>query len=162
MKLQLRDHGRAGLVPLDAEQRPEGVVVGGILEIRACGKERAAAVLRRTEGEDCAERRGIDGRQKDYSVGATYEDVGAALKLCGASEGLNLDGGGSTTMAILDDDDEPLVLNRPINGTPDLLRFNGNSIGVTANGKLRAKLIDGRVKPNSGATKFVPAEKTAP
>ena len=65
-------------------------------------------------------------------------------------------------MAILGDDDEPLVLNRPINGTPDLLRFNGNSIGVTANGKLRAKLIDGRVKPNSGATKFVPAEKTAP
>lgn len=104
----------------------------------------------------------IDGRQKDYSVGATYEDVAAALKLCGASEGLNLDGGGSTTMAILGDDDEPLVLNRPINGTPDLLRFNGNSIGVTANGKLRAKLIDGRVKPNSGATKFVPAEKTAP
>ncbi len=104
----------------------------------------------------------IDGRQKDYSVGARYEDVGAALKLCGADVGLNLDGGGSTTMAVLGDDGEPVVLNRPANGTPDRLRFNGNSIGATAKGGLRAKIIDGRVKPNSGATKFVPAEKTAP
>ena len=104
----------------------------------------------------------IDGRQKDYSIGATYEDVASALKLCGAYEGLNLDGGGSTTMALQGDDGEPLVFNRPINGTPDRLRFNANSIGVTANGTLRAKLRDGRVSSKSNATKFVPEEKTAP
>ena len=86
----------------------------------------------------------IDGRQKNYSVGASYEDVGAALKFCGADFGLNLDGGGSTTMAVLGDDGEPVVLNSPANGTPDLLRFNGNSIGVAASGKLQTKLTDGR------------------
>ncbi len=86
----------------------------------------------------------IDGRQTGYSVGATYEDVGAALKYCGAYNGLNLDGGGSTTMVVRGADGEPVVLNRPVNGTPDKLRHNGNSIGVTAKGDLQTTLQDGR------------------
>ncbi|MGI6402454.1 MAG: phosphodiester glycosidase family protein [Thermoguttaceae bacterium] len=105
----------------------------------------------------------IDGRQEGYSVGAGYENVAKALQLCGAYDGLNLDGGGSTTMAILDEDGEALVLNRPANATNDLLRFNGNSIGVAAPGKLRTRLVDGRVKTPSqsteGSVKFVVPDK---
>lgn len=86
----------------------------------------------------------IDGRQKDYSVGATYEDVGSALKLCGAWDGLNLDGGGSTTMAVRGDDEKAIVVNRPINGTPDRLRFNANSLGATAEGAILTPTPDGR------------------
>ncbi len=86
----------------------------------------------------------IDGRQKDYSVGATYEDVGRALKLCGAWDGLNLDGGGSTTMAVRGDDEKAIVVNRPINGTPDRLRFNANSLGATAEGAILTPTPDGR------------------
>ena len=86
----------------------------------------------------------IDGRQKEYSVGATYEDVGRALKLCGAWDGLNLDGGGSTTMAVRGEDEKAIVVNRPINGTPDKLRFNANSLGATAEGGILTPLPDGR------------------
>ena len=86
----------------------------------------------------------IDGRQKEYSVGATYEDVGRALKLCGAWDGLNLDGGGSTTMAVRGDDEKAIVVNRPINGTPDKLRFNANSLGATAEGAILSPTPDGR------------------
>ena len=86
----------------------------------------------------------IDGRQKGYSIGATLEDVGKALKHFGASDGLNLDGGGSTTMAFRGADGEPIVVNRPTNGTVDKLRFNANSIGVNAKGELKTELKDGR------------------
>lgn len=109
----------------------------------------------------------IDGRQKGYSVGAGYADVAKALMMCGASDGLNLDGGGSTTMAIRDADGDPLVLNRPCNSTRDMLRNNGNSIGVTAKGALKTTLIDGRAKverdvngqPKGGSGKFVVPDK---
>ncbi len=77
----------------------------------------------------------VDGRQKGYSVGATTKNVGEALLECGAYVGLNLDGGGSTTMVVRDENDEPVVLNRPCNGTKDKLRFNANAIGVRAKGK---------------------------
>lgn len=94
----------------------------------------------------------IDGRQEGYSVGARYADVAKALKMCGAYDGLNLDGGGSTTMVVLDSDGEPVVLNRPCNATADKLRFNGNAIGATGTGELRTELKDGRAK--GGERKF--------
>lgn len=77
----------------------------------------------------------IDGRQKGYSVGATYEEVAQQLKFLGAYVGLNLDGGGSTTFVLRDAASEPVVINRPCNGTKDKLRFNANAIGVKANGE---------------------------
>jgi len=77
----------------------------------------------------------VDGRQRGYSEGATTTNVGEVLLECGAYVGLNLDGGGSTTMVARDENDEPVVLNRPCNGTKDRLRFNANAIGVRAKGK---------------------------
>lgn len=77
----------------------------------------------------------IDGRRPGYSMGATLESVGETLKYFGAHDGLNLDGGGSTTMVARGKDGNPYVLNRPINAgvnDPIYLRHNGNAIGVKA------------------------------
>lgn len=56
----------------------------------------------------------IDGRQKGYSDGATTAEVGAWLKALGCAEGINLDGGGTTTLVVEGPDGSPKVLNRPI------------------------------------------------
>ncbi|MBY6035817.1 phosphodiester glycosidase family protein [Fictibacillus nanhaiensis] len=42
----------------------------------------------------------IDGRKTGYSVGANFIESAQLLKSLGAVEGLNLDGGGSTTMTV--------------------------------------------------------------
>ncbi len=74
----------------------------------------------------------IDGRQPLSSVGATYEEVGAWLLKFGAYNGLNLDGGGSTTMVIRAQNGKSQVLNTPIGNAniPGYLRHNGNHLGV--------------------------------
>ena len=75
----------------------------------------------------------IDGRQPDHSGGATTRDVGIWLAALGASEGLNLDGGGSTTMVLQQPDGSPRIVNRPIhNGIPGTERVNGSHLGVYA------------------------------
>lgn len=87
----------------------------------------------------------IDGRQNN-SYGATVSDVGSILKMFGAYNGINMDGGGSTTMAWWDpsisSSDKCRLLNRPVgNGDdyrdekslPDFVpteRANGNNLGV--------------------------------
>jgi len=75
----------------------------------------------------------IDGRQLNWSVGATTVLVAEYLKKAGAYQGLNLDGGGSTTM-VRATGDGPELLNLPVGlGRPGSLRHNGNSIGARAN-----------------------------
>ena len=85
----------------------------------------------------------IDGRQPGYSMGATMEEVADWLQRFGASEGLNLDGGGSTTL-VRELDGKPKVLNLPSGialGSNDNAgksaderqqRSNGNNFGVFA------------------------------
>lgn len=76
----------------------------------------------------------VDGRQEGFSIGATYNDLGAIFERLGAYEALNLDGGGSTTMVIRDAANQPKVLNRPVGQGPvNTLRHNGNAIGIHAN-----------------------------
>ncbi len=82
----------------------------------------------------------IDGRQKGYSVGATYAETAELLRDFGASDGLNLDGGGSTTMVLAENPKihkkkgewAYRVVNRPVgqSNQPGTLRYNGNHIGV--------------------------------
>lgn len=50
----------------------------------------------------------VDGRQPDYSVGMTLEELAQTMLELGCYQALNLDGGGSTTMVI-----NNLVANRP-------------------------------------------------
>jgi len=55
----------------------------------------------------------VDGRQPEWSVGATFEESARLLQALGARDGLNLDGGGSSTMVIRGE-----VVNRPSEGKP--------------------------------------------
>ena len=85
----------------------------------------------------------IDGRQPS-SFGVTTQELGNWLRHFGANRGINLDGGGSTTMACWDAQATPprcRLLNRPVgNGArseklaPILFlsteRANGNNFGV--------------------------------
>jgi exopolysaccharide biosynthesis protein len=71
----------------------------------------------------------IDGRRNGYSDGATYEESAQWLCYFGVWNGLNLDGGGSTTLVVQDEKGNPAILNRPSNKT---LRYNGNNLGVKA------------------------------
>jgi hypothetical protein len=82
----------------------------------------------------------IDGRQAGYSVGATMDEVVDWLRRFGATDGMNLDGGGSTTM-VRDVAGEAVLVNHPsgvalgssdnAGGKPQQ-RSNGNSLGVFA------------------------------
>ena len=54
-----------------------------------------------------------DGRQPGYSVGANLHDLVAFLKEAGASDAMNMDGGGSTTLVYWDAAaGKPVVCNR--------------------------------------------------
>lgn len=75
----------------------------------------------------------IDGRQPNYSVGATTRETTDWLRQCGAYTALNLDGGGSTEMVVDDGHGNPTIVNRPIHANiPGNERVNGNSLGVFA------------------------------
>lgn len=70
----------------------------------------------------------IDGRQTGWSDGATLYETGEWLKRLGAWNGLNLDGGGSTALAKMENGSAVLV-NRPSGGVQ---RVNGNHLGFFA------------------------------
>lgn len=55
----------------------------------------------------------IDGRQSGYSDGVTPQETAEILKGLGASEAINLDGGGSTTMVLAGGWTGAQVVNRP-------------------------------------------------
>lgn len=54
----------------------------------------------------------IDGRQPGWSDGADFRATGEWLKRFGASDGINLDGGGSTTMVLTDCVGNPVCMNK--------------------------------------------------
>ncbi|MBR6372769.1 MAG: phosphodiester glycosidase family protein [Victivallales bacterium] len=58
----------------------------------------------------------IDGRQKDYSEGCTTKEVAQLLKHFGAWNGMNMDGGGSSTLMILNENKLPKILNHHLGG----------------------------------------------
>ncbi len=75
----------------------------------------------------------IDGRQKGFSLGATTQEVGAWLKALGAGDGINLDGGGTTTLVVADTQGKARVLNQPIHGNKaGMERPSGSHLGVFA------------------------------
>jgi exopolysaccharide biosynthesis protein len=74
-----------------------------------------------------------DGRQASYSIGMTTEEAAAWLSFFGAHNGLNLDGGGSTTLVIRDHSGNPTIVNRPIHRlVPNEERVVGNHLGIYA------------------------------
>jgi hypothetical protein len=74
----------------------------------------------------------IDGRQPDYSVGATLRESARVALALGATEAINLDGGGSTTMVVARSGPDTTrfeVVNRP--SDPQGERPVGNALVVT-------------------------------
>lgn len=69
----------------------------------------------------------IDGRQKDWSVGMTLPELADLLIQRGCTAGVNLDGGGSTTMVYTPLGGEMKVMNRPSDGRP---RAVANALAV--------------------------------
>lgn len=60
----------------------------------------------------------LDGRQSGFSYGAKIQTIAKRLLELGCVEGINLDGGGSTTIgAVFPGDDEFLVMNSPSEGS---------------------------------------------
>lgn len=73
----------------------------------------------------------IDGRQQGYSEGATTKEVGEWLKTFGCHTGINMDGGGSTTLAYWDKEKNDAVqLNHQKGGAE---RSVGCSMGFILN-----------------------------
>ncbi len=71
----------------------------------------------------------IDGRQAGYSAGVTDSDAANLLIALGAYDGINLDGGGSTTMVMSNGSGGATVINRPSGGAQ---RYDGNALGIYA------------------------------
>jgi hypothetical protein len=74
----------------------------------------------------------VDGRNSDHSQGMSTTEVAYVLKQYGAVHGINLDGGGSTTLIFSDPD--PRVVNVPvgIGNEPGTERYVGNNLGLWA------------------------------
>ena len=72
----------------------------------------------------------VDGRQEPKYVGVTYEELGQIMKFFDAHEAHNLDGGGSTTVAVYDTKEETYIIhNSPSDGN---LRQDANGVGFIA------------------------------
>jgi hypothetical protein len=74
----------------------------------------------------------VDGRQPLASAGATLPEMAEIFRRLGAADALNLDGGGSSAMAI-SAEGAARLLNSPIHlGVPGLERPSANHLGVRA------------------------------
>jgi hypothetical protein len=75
----------------------------------------------------------VDGRQPSYSQGATLEDLAGIITDHGGFFGMNLDGGGSSTLVMEGKSGRPRLLNSPIdNQIPGRERPVGNHLGIFA------------------------------
>lgn len=75
----------------------------------------------------------VDGRQPSYSQGATLEELAEILLDQGSYYGMNLDGGGSSTLVRAGPGGLPVLLNSPVeHGIPGRQRVVGNHLGIYA------------------------------
>ena len=72
----------------------------------------------------------VDGRQPGYSAGMTLAELADLMRRLGATEALNLDGGGSTTLVLSDSSAHPplRIANRPSDKEGE--RPVGNAIAI--------------------------------
>lgn len=75
----------------------------------------------------------VDGRQPNYSDGVTLDELSEIALQYGGYHALNLDGGGSSTLVIEGEHEQPLLLNSPIHGLiPYTERPSANQFGIYA------------------------------
>lgn len=76
----------------------------------------------------------VDGRQPNYSEGATMQELADLVLENGGYNALNLDGGGSTTLIIAGTDGQPVQLGSAIHARiPARERPVANHLGIFAN-----------------------------
>jgi exopolysaccharide biosynthesis protein len=71
----------------------------------------------------------IDGRLTGYSAGTTNAQSAALMLAVGATDAINLDGGGSTELVRADVPGQPYIVNTPSGGAE---RFDASALGVYA------------------------------
>jgi hypothetical protein len=111
--------GRYDRIPADARQ-----IVSGSGLLVAGGRNIAAGADRAPRTAVGLDRAGqtlilvvIDGRRPDYSVGETLPQLGDEMIRLGGSDALNLDGGGSSTLAVRERSTGQIrIANRPSDG----------------------------------------------
>jgi exopolysaccharide biosynthesis protein len=73
----------------------------------------------------------VDGRQEGYSEGVTFPELAELLISYGVYTGVNMDGGGSSTMIIKGVDGNARILNSPIDqNVPGKERAVANHLGL--------------------------------
>lgn len=73
----------------------------------------------------------VDGRQPNYSEGVNMDELAAIGADHGMAYALNLDGGGSSTLVIEGENNQPEILNSPIDhGLPGQERIIANHLGI--------------------------------
>jgi exopolysaccharide biosynthesis protein len=76
----------------------------------------------------------VDGRQPNYSEGATMKEMAELIREHGGWTALHLDGGGSSTLVREGEHGRPIIVNSPIHGRhpPGRERPVANHLGVFA------------------------------
>lgn len=75
----------------------------------------------------------VDGRQPGYSEGSTLAELAELILEFGGYQGMNMDGGGSSTLVRAGASGKAQVLNSPIDqGIPGRERVVGNHLGIYA------------------------------
>ena len=78
----------------------------------------------------------VDGRQPGYSEGVTLPELAAIMVEQGAHRATDLDGGGSSTLVMADENGKAVLLNSPVHQSiPGLERPVANHLGIYAKGK---------------------------
>ena len=119
-----RVHAGDTNVPPEAAEAVAGftVILRDGQPLRPPGPRAAALHPRSAVGVDRTGRRlwlvVVDGRQKGYSEGMTEAEFGVLLKELGASDAVNLDGGGSSVLLCSAQGRGLRVMNRPCEGRP--------------------------------------------
>ncbi len=83
----------------------------------------------------------LDGRQSGWSDGADFYNTGLWLQRFGAYDGINIDGGGSTTMAMADCGGKAVRLNRS-----SFVFSYGRERNIGHNFGVRARALEGGLK----------------
>jgi len=103
----------------------------------------------------------VDGRQPSYSRGVSLSEGAALLRQLGASDGFNLDGGGSSTFVSLSPGGgrTPTVLNRPSDGTERLL---STFLAVVPNDRLAVRCGGGPAARGATGARVAAVSTTLP
>ena len=91
----------------------------------------------------------IDGRQPGYSESASTGETAEWMRMLGAYNALNLDGGGSAALVIEGPDGSPIVLNRPCDPPPGMERRVANHLECSLNGwrTVRPRAVEALMSP---------------